>query len=274
MVLTVVDGHLHWYPHYQLDIAFDCLTRNLDNLTGETQGDRQNIFKIALLTESGPHRFFEQLRDGAVNCSSLHANITPGSDGLSLMFIQNGICRLCLINGRQIVTREQIEVLGIAMDQAVPDNLPAREVIDRIIENGGIPVLPWSPGKWFFRRGKLIKDLIDHYSSRQLVIGDTSLRPTIWPTPYLMKYAMEKGFTLIAGSDPLPMRGEEKQMGAYGFVYKGHFDPDQPTVSVREMLSGSPDSIALAGKRNSIQQVFNRLIRLRKVKRNEKRIVS
>lgn len=268
-MLIAVDGHLHWYPHYQIDVAFGSLVRNLGTLPREMQNDPQNLFKMAFLVEPAGCRFFEQLLEGSIDCSPLNVSIVPASDGLSLTFIQQGISRLCLIAGKQIVAREKIEVLGITVGQTIPDNLPARDVIDRIVEVGGIPVLPWAPGKWFFNRGKLVKELIDNSSSRQLVISDTSLRPTLWPMPRLMRHARKNGLIIIAGSDPLPIPGEETQMGAYGFLYQGPFDTEQPVASVRRMLTGSQDAFISAGRRNSVLQVIHRLKRLRNAKDNE-----
>jgi len=57
--------------------------------------------------------------------------------------------------GRQIVTRERLEILGLAMRRRFLMACPPR-VIQRIVEAGGIPVLPGSPGKWLFARGQLV----------------------------------------------------------------------------------------------------------------------
>jgi len=258
-MLIAIDGHLHWYAQYQMDKAFNCLVRNLDRMTSKMRTEGQNVFKMAFLVEPANCHFFEQLRDKRIDCSMLNADVVPGNDGLSLSFVQQGICRLCLIAGKQIVTRERIEILGVPLMQTIPDNLPAQDVINCIVENNGIPVLPWAPGKWFFRRGRLVKELIDNSSPTELAVCDTSLRPILWPLPALMRRAGKKGLVFIAGSDPLPLPGEEKQMGSYGFVYNGPFDKEQPAHSVRQLLSSSPDAIIPAGRRNNILQVFHRL---------------
>ncbi len=265
-MLIAVDGHMHWYPNYRLKAAFDHLVSNLDGMTREIRKGQQPVLNMAFLVEGAGCRFFEQLRTGKIDCSVLDAEIVPGSDGLSLMFIQQGVCRLCLIAGKQVVTRERLEILSIGVSHPAPDELPACEMIARIVEHGGIPVLSWSPGKWLFRRGSRVKDLVERARASELAIGDTSLRPRLWPMPRLMRRAMEKGLMLIPGSDPLPLPGEERFMGSYGFVYEGSFDMDQPMSSVRRMLSGDPASIRPAGARNSLPQVVGRLARLRAAK--------
>ncbi len=124
------------------------------------------------------------------------------------------------------------------MRATIPDGLPAVEVIRRVIEAGGIPVLAWSPGKWLFARGRLVRDLIASDQGRILRLGDTTLRPTLWPAPRLMKLAHERGMTVIPGSDPLPLAGEERYAGTYGFIYQGAFDASQPAASIGRMLTG------------------------------------
>lgn len=262
-MLIAADGHLHWYPNYRLKMAFDSLIGNLDGMVREVRNGQQPVLNMAFLVEGAGCRFFEQLRTGEIDCSPLNVDISPGNDGLSLMFMQRGICRLCLIAGKQVVTSERLEILGIGVSHPVSDDLPACEIIARIIEHGGIPVLPWSPGKWLFRRGSLVKELIERAHASGLAIGDTSLRPRSWPMPRLMRRAREKGLMLIPGSDSLPLPGEEILMGSYGFVYEGSFDTDQPVRSVLRMLSGDRDSIRPAGNRNNLLKVVGRLQRLK-----------
>ncbi|MDP2988947.1 MAG: hypothetical protein Q8O57_00070, partial [Kiritimatiellota bacterium] len=71
---------------------------------------------------------------------------------------------------------------------------------------------------------------------------------------------------VIPGSDPLPLAGEERYAGTYGFIYQGAFDASRPAASIRQILTG-PGAITPAGERCSPWTVARRLTRLRKARR-------
>ena len=261
------DGHVHVYPHFRLDQAFDALLANLDrNARDFWQCDPQDTLRLAFLTEGSACRFFEQLQDGTLGPAATNLEIIEQRDEFCLTLMHRGGRRLYLCAGKQMATRERLEVIGLAMKEKIPDGLPARETIDRVVACGGIPVLPWAPGKWFFGRGRMVRDLVAASQPGKLALGDSSLRPLGWPEPAIMRTARERGFPVLPGSDPLPLPGEEQQLGAYGFVYEGPFDTERPIASVRALLTGSPAQIIPAGRRNSLFQMISRLNRLRKTK--------
>ncbi len=119
-------------------------------------------------------------------------------------------------------------------------------------------MIAWAVGKWFFSRGKVVSQLIDQFSSSQLGIGDTSLRPCGWLTPLLMRKAQRKGFRTLAGSDPLPVRGEEKRPGCYVSHMALEGNSLHPEEAIRYILSENA-VIEPAGKRGSIFEVAFRL---------------
>jgi len=126
------------------------------------------------------------------------------------------------------------------------------EVIQAIKDAGGIPALNWAPGKWFSNRGKVIDGLIKEKSPDELFIGETTMRPTIWLKPKLIHKAEQKGFRVLAGSDPLPFTGEENGIGSFGLIIEGEFDVDNPAQSIRTIIFDSSNPIQLIGKRNNI----------------------
>jgi len=137
--------------------------------------------------------------------------------------------------------------------------MPAKDVINAVSDTGGVPVLSWAPGKWLFKRKYIVRELIDCFSPSQMLIGDTTLRPALWMEPSLMRRAAEKGFSVLAGSDPLPFIGEEKYLGIYGSIINGPFDIDKPISSIRKLLI-SPDVIKTrAGKRCTLPVTIRRL---------------
>lgn len=265
--IVATDGHLHVYPAYDIKVLFCNLIQNLDRLATIAQAKAtgpRNAFKLAFLTEGREHDFFSRLqnRDKAIVDQGLE--ITGGTDKICVTVGIHGVGQVCLVTGRQIVTSERLEILGLAMRVKIPDGLPAREVIQRVIADGGIPVLAWSPGKWLFARGRLAHDLIANDQGRSLRLGDTTLRPILWPEPRLMQLARKRGLTVIPGSDPLPFAGEERYAGTYGFIYQGAFDTAQPAASIGRMLTGPATAITPAGRRCGTWDVIRRLYQLKR----------
>ncbi|MBU4212755.1 MAG: hypothetical protein L6437_05770 [Kiritimatiellae bacterium] len=274
--IVAADGHVHVYPAYDIKAMFCNLIQNLDRLAGlparlqryaqhcgqavatapalragaagfaESGTIGNGIHKLAFLAESREHDFFCRLKDQDKAIVGHGLEITSGPDPVCVTVSFHEVGRVCLVAGRQIVTRERLEILALAMRAKIPDGLPARDVIQRVVEAGGIPVLAWSPGKWLFARGHLVRDLIESDQGQILRLGDTTLRPTLWPEPRLMKLARARGMTVIPGSDPLPLAGEERYAGTYGFIYQGAFDASQPAVSIGRMLAG-PAAASWAG---------------------------
>jgi len=119
-------------------------------------------------------------------------------------------------------------------------------------KSGGIATLNWAPGKWFFARGKVIATQINENSANDFFIGETTLRNTLWPEPKLIKQAKSRGFSIIAGSDPLPFKGEENRIGSFGFLIEGKFDPDNPAQSLRDLINKNRKDIQIIGKRNNV----------------------
>lgn len=256
------DGHAHIYPEFRAGLAFDCLLANLDrNARLGRQWNPLETARLALLAERSDCGFFEQLRSGRLDPLDAGLEIVESGDEACLTLLHRGARKIWLVAGRQINTRERLEILGLAMTDRVPDGLSARETLERIAAAKGCPVLPWSPGKWMGARGRLARELAAP------AMGDSSLRPLGWPEPAPLRAARRNGRPVLPGSDPLPLPGEERQLGAYGFLYEGPFDAGRPTASVRIMLAGDAGLILPAGRRNSLLQVISRLHCLHQAKK-------
>ena len=251
----VLDAHVHLYPCYHLDKALEALFMNLAQLGS-------NVAKVAFLAERFDCNYFEDLKNS--RCPDLPDSIRvlPNTEkNLLRLYYENQDDELLLFAGRQIVTRERIEVLAVNWNHPVPNDLSARDVIHQVGAEGGIPIVSWSPGKWMFERGKVVSQLLTEFPPDSFALGDTTLRPIGWNTPKLMKKGIASGFTLTAGSDPLPFEGEEKRLGSYGSLTRSAFDMNAPLDSIRDLLLTSSRNSQLVGKRNPPLEMAQRLLK-------------
>ena len=250
----IADTHVHLYPCYDGAAALRTLSANL----GRHGGDA--AVRLACLAERSDCDVIAQWADGSA----------PAPPGWTLTAPEAGALRaegpagavVYLVAGRQIVTAERIEVLGLAMPDRVEDGRPAADTVAAVQAAGGVPVLAWAPGKWFFARGRVVRRTIARHAPGSLLLGDTTLRPTVWPEPALMRAARKRGYGIVAGSDPLPFAGEEVRLGVYASVIDAPFDAERPLAAAREALRQGQRRVA--GRRGSPRQVLQRLYRLRR----------
>ena len=261
MKRIVADTHVHVYPCYRMEEVFRSAWTNLDRLAGDSSDKACLLF----LTERVGNRFFRDLVDGkAPKAEGWHAK--PLGD-------ENAVCvkrsadeaRLCVLNGRQIVTRERLEVLVLTGDPRVPDGQSVRQVIEEALSEGAVPVLPWAPGKWLFERGRVVAEILRTYQPGQLLIGDTTLRPAGLVEPKLMREARERGFKVVAGTDPLPFAGEERMIGRYGVAWDGDLGEYSLVRDIRRMLLDPQCFMQTVGRRDGVLNVFRRLMKNRQL---------
>ncbi|MBN2411030.1 hypothetical protein JXQ31_05005 [candidate division KSB1 bacterium] len=244
--LILCDAHVHIYPQFDLTNAIKNSISNFTKIEKVKHLQNESI-KVWLLTEGQDYDFFT--RQYTLNNDYV---IKKTGENESLIIINKHTDKplLYIIAGRQVVTREKLEICALATQYNQKDRtLNTRDTIKSVLDFGGIPALNWAPGKWFFSRGKIVRDVIENSNPESLLISETTMRPTIWPTPSLMKIAIKKGYKVIAGSDPLPFMKEENLIGSYCTLLTGKFDPEKPADSLRKLLLSSAD-IKRFGKRS------------------------
>jgi len=248
----IADTHVHIYPCYNIKWALATLRTNLSQLDGQA-------VCIAFLAERSDCNFFAEFKANTAGLLSSELEIRYLDNALH--FRETGHPDLYIFPGRQIITREKIEILSLTVDLKIEDGLAAQEVIDTIRQNNGLPVISWAPGKWFFKRRKVVENLLASNKPGSLLLGDTTLRPTCWRQPLLMKKAARQGFTVISGSDPLPFAGEEKVIGRYGISIDSDFDVHDPAGSIRTLLLQPGLKPSLVGRRGDLFSTLHRLFK-------------
>jgi hypothetical protein len=245
-----IDGHVHLYKVYDLTKAVESGVRNLKDVSKKLSS---KVIPVWLLVERSDASFFDQINQSPKNYENNELKFKKGSDDLTIVVEQNGQSILYIFAGRQLVTKEGLEVLSLISNLNIPDRQKSiDEVIQDVTDSGGIPALNWAPGKWFFSRGKVIARQIQEKSPTDFFLGETTLRHTLWPEPKLVNHARNKGFSVIAGSDPLPFKGEENGIGSFGFLIEGEFDSENPAQSLRDLMKNKGKDVRIIGKRNDI----------------------
>lgn len=246
--MLIVDTHVHIYPCHDLHTALEHAFRQL---AAWGQGQR-----ALLLTERHDCQAFRDMRSGSWRAAGYV--ISPATESCALNVANRQWESLTIFAGRQIVSRERLEVLALATDAEIEDGQPVDEVLLQVRAQGGVPVLSWAPGKWFGERGRLVRKLLDRAARGELLVGDTSLRPTLWPEPGLMRLARRRGLEVLAGSDPLPFPGEERQVGRYASRLDTVLDLDRPVTSLRAILTSPALRAASVGRRCGVLEVASR----------------
>jgi hypothetical protein len=256
-MLLVTDMHVHFYPCFNISKSFDYA---FSNLKKRAESAHERALMLFLAERSDCH-FFKLLKQENVQeiLNPLWILNTKEENALIVSSPTHG--ELFIIAGRQIATKERLEILSLTIDKNIPDGLPIRETLQLVLESGGLAVLNWAPGKWFFKRGDIINELLQEFSPQQLFMGDTTLRCKGWGEPKIMKVGSTNGFRIIAGSDPFPLKGEERLIGTYGLNLMGDFDPSYPISSIKDILLSDNADMVRNGKRTNLWPFVNKMTR-------------
>jgi len=74
-----------------------------------------------------------------------------------------------------------------------------------------------------------------------------------------MRAARRQGYRILAGTDPLPARGEESVMGSYASVFDCGFDAAHANLSLQAALRDANVELHAVGKRCGITEFVRRM---------------
>ncbi len=242
-----IDGHVHIYPEFALDAFFAAAFENFKKAAAETCAEAGHSFVLAM-TEDSNSDVFSELQEKALSSSdaclsSLDSDrfCLQKTDEPDSLLIKKSDMTIVLIAGRQLVSKENIELLSLCSRFNVQDRtLPLGDLARRVFENQGVPVLPWGVGKWFGKRGALVHELLGSVPDFPLFAGDNANRPVCWPEPALLKQVRFENIPLMSGSDPLPLASQEKCPGSFGTLLE-HVELGRrhPAAALRDLLTTS-----------------------------------
>ncbi len=269
--MIIVDSHVHIYDCFDLDVLLNGALKNFKQVAGEHQ-TTQPLTYILLLTEGEKEGWWTSVLErtestGSRQCvlskqwSCLYSEQTKSLTAFRKDAPQE---QLNIVGGRQIITREKIEVLALFCNKNINQGIDLAETVKSVEKSGGIPVLPWGVGKWIGKRGKIIKQYIADYSGNNLFLGDNGGRPQFWSAPHLFDDAIKKGIHVLPGTDPLPIPSEANRIGSFGF-YLNNVPPDNeaPVSFLKNILLSQKGPYGSFGQLQKNHLFFLNQLRLR-----------
>jgi len=247
-VTAVVDAHVHIHPCYRPD---DVLTNAYTNLSAafaprssgpELPIPTEHRALFLLMTECAGDDYFGSLyaaahgSTGDIERLDLRNWLAMPTEEEGSVLAISGDRQLFIVAGRQIACREGLEVLVLGTTRRLPDGLPIREVLSETAGWGVPRVIPWGPGKWFFKRGRLLKRLVEEFRRPTLFLGDEGGRPVFWGYPQQFEHAAQLGVRDLPGTDPLPFPHDVTKVGRMGFRVPIDLDRAHPAASLFSAL--------------------------------------
>ena len=240
-VTAVVDAHVHIHPCYRPDELLSHAYANLSAAQGSGVPPEGRALFL-LMTECAGDDYFGALHAMALEEGTAaqklplrHWTARPTREQNSVLAV-SGERQLFIIAGRQVACREGLEVLVLGTTRRLADGRPIREVLTETAGWGVPRVIPWGPGKWLFKRGRLLSQLLEEFRCPTLFLGDEGGRPGFWGYPQHFELAARLGVRDLPGTDPLPFPHDVTKVGRMGFRIRVPLEREQPAASLLEVL--------------------------------------
>ncbi|WP_299567647.1 hypothetical protein [uncultured Sulfitobacter sp.] len=252
----LIDGHVHLYPDVDRHAFFSTAAANL-TMAGKQAGVDPGPC-VLLMAETPQETSFDDLTAGRGVPTGWQAAVLPG--GPPAIRMEGPEAQVVvLIPGRQIITKERIEVIAVGYRGTALDDRSLDHVLATLRAEQRPAILPWGAGKWLGGRGARIAALVSGGLPKGVFLGDNGGRPVGWPAPGVFRAAGP----VLPGSDPLPVPGGWRDVGRYGFFLPGVIDPAHPTRAVITALLTLTQQPTVIGRRISMPAFALRQIRLR-----------
>jgi hypothetical protein len=223
---VLVDAHVHFHGVYDVDRFFDGAVDNFRDAAREL-GLGADTPGVLMLTESAGDDAFGRWASGEHGRSW---ELEPTVEPRSLVARRHDGAGVTVVAGRQVQVAEGVEVLVLGTLERPADGAPARSLLAELRGGAAVPVVPWGFGKWWRRRGRFVRELFE--GEEELLLADTGGRPRLSSYPALLGHARSGSRPVLAGSDPLPFRRDERRAGSFGFELPAAFDPARPAASI------------------------------------------
>jgi hypothetical protein len=262
--MVLVDAHVHMHHCFSVAGVFDAAAANFARAARDFHG-KPRFDGVLCLVESANERFVDGLRTqrlgrvwrGQHGYWELEETCEPET-----LVFHCGHQRLVLIAGRQLATRERLEVLAIGTTAPLRDGDSMEVTLNAVRAVGAAAVLPWGVGKWLGARGTIIDGILAEPEWSDVLLGDNGNRLRYGPDPERFASARRAGRAVLPGSDPLPLPGEEARVGGYGFAVDVDLDPLRPAAALLALLQSGTTFTAF-GQREGLRRFVGKQLALR-----------
>lgn len=264
--MLIVDAHIHIYDCFNLPLLFDSAYQNFS--TAFTNAGTQGSFTgILMLAEKIEQNWFDTTVAKVEEKGALTMGVwslSAADDHCSLKLTDQRDNQMYIVAGRQFNCIEGLEVLSLASTFTTKEELSLTDLIDTINTNGGIAVVPWAFGKWFGQRGEILKKELLTRPQRTFFLGDNGGRPVLMISSILSTYSNDPQFPVLPGSDPLPLKKDERRVGQNGFLAEGEITEENVSNTMKNILLQGAAEVEAYGKRMGLLSFFKNQIRIRK----------
>ncbi len=275
-MLILIDGHVHIHDCFDIDCFFTSAFENF-RIHAKGQGREDSFISVLCLTESIYDNWFSRLKSCAQNKAEHPSRkiyewkVATTGDPLSLE-LKGGKGELVyILAGRQIVTSERLEVLALGTDSRYIDGESLITTVESVLRDDAIPVIPWGFGKWYGKRGDILKKLIESHDEHTIFLGDNGGRSSILPYPSHFRLAEARGIRILPGSDPLPFPHESKKPGSYGFAVFGTIDCARPVSDLKRIILDPAVRLVPYGKPETLSRFIRNQCAMQMLMRNSKK---
>jgi hypothetical protein len=232
-----VDAHVHIYDVYDLDALLDAAVGNFERAARANGAGALEREGMLLLTETARDHAFDALAAG--ERKPRRWQVAATQEPAVLRLSRDPATILWLVAGRQVATREDLEVLALGTTRRFPDREPIQASVAASDESAAMTALPWGFGKWWGARGTIIQGLMRSQRPRPLFLGDNGGRLSLTAQPRLLRDGERAGHRVLPGTDPLPFAGQERRVGGFGMFLTDWELTDRPLAQLVARLSAA-----------------------------------
>lgn len=224
----LVDTHVHFHRQHEPAKVLHHAAEHFERHQ-QAGGVNSPWRGCLMLTEPAGEARFARFRDGKETVPGW--DVRPMEEASSLRFQRADGVALTVTAGRQIVTAEGLEVLGLGVDDSIEDGQAIDAAIEQVRAARGVAVIPWGFGKWTGRRRRLVSRAVAEHED--VWLGDNGGRWRWLGWPRETRQQAQDQDRVLAGSDPLPLTQEAAKAGRYATLIPGKVDPARPFASFR-----------------------------------------
>jgi hypothetical protein len=248
-VIWFVDAHVHYHESFGwrgfLTAAFD----NLDGWIAEAGASGDHAGCLCFVDQAGgkgPADLRAAVEAGDTSLLPAGCTLHATDEDAACRIERPTGAPLILVAGRQVATREGLEVLALSCADQIHDGRELEETIDAAQAVAALTVIPWGFGKWWGARGRQVSRALQQHRDRPLYVGDNGNRLESGAPPSRLA---DGAGVVLAGSDPLPLDHHRGRALSYGFRLEGDLDPDRPGATLRDRIAALRETPPVVGRR-------------------------